>query len=504
MTAPAPFKALLGARCVEDAERLRQYEIPERGAPGHASSVLLPESEDEVGTILRVAHEHGLKLVISAGRTGLVEAQRPEGEAVLSLEKLNRILELDVANRRVTAQTAVSIDALNEVLEPHGLVFPMEMGSSSAATVGACVANASAGANAVCYGTAAQMCAQAWGWWGDGRAAGPCAAPEWEIPPPAQLAISSARLHPDWGLIGAQGAAGVITRVQLRLHPRPRQREAVLLAVSNMAQAIQVLDAARAGFGSDVEEFEFMDRSAIQLVQKYRGAAFRSPFDRHDAPYYLLLQVKSEQAGDGLGEKLYALIAETLRLPDRDIGYAPLPVLKAIRHSITESSNARMRELGGGRLSYDTATPAAVFGDYLDRLRREITARYIGYQFIAFGHAGVGGAHLHVLGTQDKPVQAQAGAITKLIFDLTQELGGTFSAEHGVGSKWGAEFARRTPPEELARLLAYKREHDPRNVLNPRCCGFALRLSASFRRKPDSSSGRRLDPRFRGDASDVC
>jgi FAD/FMN-containing dehydrogenase len=469
----AAFAAALGDACVTDADRLHQYEVPERGAPGRASCVLLPRSTDEVGAVLRVANEHRLKLVISAGRTGLVEAQRPEGEAVLSLERLNRILEIDAASRCAEVEAGVAVDALNQAVAPHRLMFPMEMGSTSAATVGACVANASAGANAVCYGTAAQMCETAWGWWGDSTAAGPCAAPPWLLPKADVLAIDSARVRPEWGLIGSQGVLGVITRLRLRLAPLPAQREAALIPVDTMAQAMDVLTAARAEFGGDVEEFEFISRRAMDLVRAAKGAAFRLPFTQDpEAALYVLLQVKSAVAGDDLAERLYGFLSRELALPDEHIGYAPLKVLKEIRHSITESSNHRMRELGGGRLSFDTATPCSRFGAYLDRLERELLTRYPGYEFVAFGHAGVGGAHLHVLGTREHPVRHRAEEIVRHVFDVTQAHGGTFSAEHGVGSKWGAEFLRRAAPAVVDALVAAKRAHDPRNVLNPRCFGM--------------------------------
>ncbi len=477
MSAPFPFESLLGARCIQDVERLRRYEVPERGQPGRASCALLPQSDAEVASILQAANEQGLKLVISAGRTGLVEAQRPDGEAVLSLERLNKVLAIEPDRRLATVEAGVSIDALNAELAPLGLMFPLEMGSSSAATVGACVANASAGANAVCYGTAAHLCDAAWGFWGRGSVAGPDVGKLWRIPDKERLAIDSAHIRPHWGLIGSQGAFGVITRVRLRLHPVPAEREAALIPVASMPDAMDVLAAARAEFAADVEEFEFISREAMALVRALKGAAFRLPFERDpDAPFYLLLQVKSREPSE-LTSRLYDFLAKELALADERIGYAPLAALKSIRHSITEASNLRMRQRGGGRLAFDTATPTAVFGDYLAELERRVRKAQSHVEFAAFGHAGVGGAHLHLLGDAEHPVRSSDG-LTQLVFDVTAEFGGTFSAEHGVGTKWGSEFLRRTPQDVLQELIAVKRARDPNNVLNPRCFGFDQALAA--------------------------
>ncbi|MFI4980599.1 MAG: FAD-binding protein, partial [Nevskiales bacterium] len=95
-----PLRALLGVRYVEDRDRLKRYEIPERGEPGHTDCLLLPASATELQQVLRLCNELGRKLVLSAGRTGLVESQRPEGETVLSLEKLNRPLRFELADGR--------------------------------------------------------------------------------------------------------------------------------------------------------------------------------------------------------------------------------------------------------------------------------------------------------------------------------------------------------------------------------------------------------------------
>lgn len=473
MSSLSALQQLLGPRFQDQPERRERYAIPERGSPGHTPAVLLPQDEAELAAVLRSAQATGSPLVISAGRTGLVEAQRPEGEAVLSLEKLNRILAIDRDARTATVEAGVAVDTLNAELEPLGLVWPMEMGSTSSASVGACIANGSAGANAVCYGTAAHLADAVWGLWADGSAAPETAGPHWTVPDPQQLVIDSAAPDPALGLIGTQGVLGLITRARLRLQVLPAQREAALIPVASMPEAMQILRAARGLFGADIEEFEFIGQRAMQLVRTLKGEAFRLPFERDpQANFYLLLQIKSASADEDLAGRLYGFLAETLALPDELIGYAPLKALKAIRHSITEASNHAMKQRGGGRLAFDTATPIARFGDYLARLEASLRADWPQIDFVAFGHAGVGGAHLHLLGTAECPVAVESDALVARVFDVTAEHGGTFSAEHGVGSKWGGEFARRARRSVVSALVTAKRERDPAHVLNPRSFGL--------------------------------
>ena len=509
--AASELRALLGSRYVDASDRLERYELLERGPRGRTGLVLLPQTEAEVGEILKICNRHAMPLVISSGRTGLVEAQRPLGEAVLSLEKLNRPIAFTLADgrrytwsenivvsaagdallawwdslkrpdprgARLTVQGGVAVDAVNDWLRPLGLMFPMEMGSSSSASVGACAANASAGSNAVCYGTGAHMTEAAWGFWGNGEPAGPCSASPWQ-PSPDRFAINSLHIEPSWGLLGSQGAFGLVTRLTLRSFVIPAQREAALIPVADMKQSMRVLKAARKRFGERVEEFEFISSSAMDLVRELQGEAFRLPFSQAvESPLYLLLQVKSDDANEDLASSLYDFLAGDLNLPDEHIGYAPLPALKKIRHSITEASNARMRALGGGRLSFDTATPLTGFGEYLDGLRAALAERAVGTELIAFGHAGVGGAHLHVIGTKEHPIAPRSADLTGLVIDVTLQHGGSFSAEHGIGSKWADEYLQRSPREELDTVRRLKREYDPLNILNPRSFGFD-RLLAS-------------------------
>lgn len=467
------WRALQPGQQRTNPDALQRYAVPERGAPGHTARILLPADAGEVAAVLCEAQATQRALVLSAGRTGLVEAQRPEGETVLSLEKLDRILSIEPAAQRAEVEAAVPVDALNAALAEHGLVWPMEMGSTSAATVGACVANGAAGANAVCYGTAAHLCETAYGLWADGSEAVPQTGPQWHAPAPQVLAIDSAAPDVQQGLIGTQGVLGVITRLTLRLHRLPLHREAALIPAPDMPAAMRMLALARDVFGHDVEEFEFISAKAMALVRAMQGGDFRWPFERDPgAAFYLLLQVKSDDADEDLAAHLYRFLTETLHQPDDALGYAPLKALKRIRHSITEASNHAMKALGGGRLAFDTATPVEVFGDYLAALEAALRQHYPQVQLIAFGHAGVGGAHLHLLGTQAQPVGAHADALVKLVFDVTAQHRGTFSAEHGVGSKWGSTFAERASPQVVAELLDAKRQRDPAHILNPRSFGL--------------------------------
>ena len=495
-----------GSAFVTDADRLLPYEEPERGTPGRASGAVVARTEDQVQQLLQFANRQGLGVVISAGRTGLVEAQCPRDEMVLSLERLNRPLafhppqgeplifesgqHLEQCAERLFAQweasaradwrlarleveAGMSIDAVNALLEPIGLMFPMALGSSAAATVGACVANASAGANAVCYGTAAQMVHSVDGFWANAEPAHCAARPRPDVMAGAPL-IDSTRIQPANGLIATQGIFGVITRLCLKLAPIPKSREAALIPVKDMPAAMAIFSALTSVFGNDVEEFEFISASCIDALHQAYGHPPRLPFDAPvDAPYFILMQLKSVHEDDELASRLYEFLSADAGIADEHIGYAPLTALKQIRHGITEASNIRMRQLGGGRLSFDTATAVDRFGDYLQAVGEAVQSLSPELQLLACGHAGVGGAHLHVLGSRAQPVSDFKARLIEQVFDITESFGGTFSAEHGVGPKWAKAFLARRSSRRIEQLIQAKLRHDPNLVLQRRSFGLA-------------------------------
>jgi FAD/FMN-containing dehydrogenase len=426
-------------------ETLARYQQPERGRAGWAAGLLRPETPDEVQTLLRQAPGEGWRYVISAGRTGLVEAQRPEGEVVLSLERLTRILAED--EHSITVEAGLSVDVLNAHLVTRGKVWPMEMGSTSSASVGACIANASAGANAVCYGTGAHLCLSAQGFWGNGEPAHSLGW-DWNGVNPQALAVDSSRLQPS--LIGSQGIFGVMTQATLRLYDLPQQREGVLLPLNTLDDGLRLLALAQSQFC--VEEAEFWSDLGMDWLQHLQGAAFRNPLSQR-APFYLLLQVSSPDPS-GLDEALYAFLEENGLSSE---GYAPIKALKTLRHSLTEASNLQMRKRGLPRYSFDTAVPRARFAAYLAALHSGLPAQ----DSLFFGHIGVGGLHLHVLGEDP----------TAFVIACTLAHGGTFSAEHGIGQKWAQHWQQHSP--QVAAVRAWKQQFDPHFVLNGRSFGLS-------------------------------
>jgi FAD/FMN-containing dehydrogenase len=511
--------------------------VSARQEVARAELVVRPENPDAVGAILQAARVHGQPLVILAGNTGLVGAGVPaEDEVVLDLGRLVNLRALHLADgrtipfsdqrtkdlaarltawdeelrlareelgitvadfrgARVTVEAAVTVDGLNAFLRPLGIEYPMDMGSNAAATVGACAANASAGARAVRNGTGKNLTAVAEGWWGSGeRARSVNPSPGRRPYPPGSLAIDASRFPLGDSLIGSQGTLGVITTAEVLTSPLPLSSEVVLFGVETLAEGTALIERARAFFaahGESLELAELMDRASVTLVKEKEGATLPvNDGDTAARPFFIMLQVRADTDGaaECLAERLLAFVESSGELATHAV-YDPTPgqgnAIRRVRHSITHASDARLGEMRRAealvrglsasdpslltaRLGFDVAVPTDRADAFADAWSTRVARDFQDLEVNVFGHLGVGGFHIHHRGSMTadrKQAIQEAMASTVVGFD------GTFSAEHGVGTLWTPLFLAHQPAADRAAIKALFRRRDPDSILNPRCFG---------------------------------
>ena len=516
----AIISAIRTGRCIDEGapDQLASYINPERGLPGETDLVLLPETKGEVRDILLAANEVAAPLVLSAGRTGLVEAQRPMGEAVLSLERLKRFMritigevaiefggtsDLEKVSKKIashiysekvspestvslTVETGVTVDNVNKFLEPIGRMWPLEMGSTSSATVGACVANASAGANAVCYGTAVNMASEVSGFRATGEPVSQSIDCTPHKPPLEGLALDSTKFPFDKHLAGSQGSLGIITELTLRTFPIPTQREGVFIALRELPAALSLLQSLHKSFPGDLEEFEYISKESLDAAKRFHPH-FQNPFqsdEQLEAPAFLLVQVKSQKESEELLEELAECILE-VGISEDDVSLAPLKVLKSLRHSLTESSNLFVNSVKADknspteahRIAFDVAVPVEKSPEFLLELQLKLAAQEPSIYVNVFGHMGMGGFHVHLIERSGEPLSTERKKVlTSLVLEIIGPEG-TYSAEHGVGTKWAETFLSRTSEARLQQVAQWFREADPRGILNPRAFGKSRLLA---------------------------
>jgi len=474
----------------------------ERGRPGTLELFLEPADEEELAALVTALCTHGVSTTTIAGQSGLVEAQRPHGVAIGmkrfqtlgevtlpdgTVVAADRLVELagrepgELRGATVRVGAGLSIDAINEALAPAGLKLPIVMGSTASATAGACAANGSAGANAVRYGTAAHLARRVRGVLGTGEIV------EQKVPMmPLQRGGDRCRIRSDRFshgdlLVGSQGALGLITEVVYEVVPVPRDQAVLLLPVPDVATATHLHAQIEDHFRDDgvgVELFEIMRHQTLVKALEHAGKALRDGLG--EGPYYALILLTSEALpqpsdfGTAFLERLLTFVmgeAQDRRggLPyaegNVDFDHQPARLLE-IREACSEMSRLLPKQ------SYDVVVPVGQLDTLVQRLEAAVAKAYPQLELSVFGHGGVGALHVHVIAESAQQLAAVQPGMDTLVFDLVQELHGSPWAEHGVGSKWAAEWRKRTPVEVQQAMLSVKRRCDPDNVLGSRLFGF--------------------------------
>jgi len=274
--------------------------------------------------------------------------------------------------------------------------------------------------------------------------------------------------------IGAEGTLGVITAVACALAPAPRATETALLGVPDVAAATRLLATARQSLGDLVTAFELIPRLGLDFVVRHLPGA-RDPLAMR-CPWYVLVEFASARADAGLRACLESLLEGALAAGDVRGGViaaseAQRAALWALRHGLSEA-----QKFEGGSIKHDIAVPPARMADFITRASRTVEQAIPGARIVAFGHLGDGNVHFNISQPQgaERPQAAERKAflarweeINRLVHDIVADMGGSFSAEHGVGQLKLADMARYKSPLELTLMRKIKQTLDPHNIMNP-------------------------------------
>ena len=413
-------------------------------------AVLRPGSTEEVAGILRLAHAAGVPVVPLGGNTGLNGGTMAEGALMLSLARLNRIRELNAPARVLVAEAGVVLEALHEAAEAEGLVFPLSFGAKGSATVGGFLSTNAGGSNVLRYGSARALCLGLEVVLADGGV----------------MNLMSALHKDNTGydlrdlMIGAEGTLGVITAAVLRLHPAPHAHATALLGMHSLGDALDLLNAVQAGTGGAVEAFEFMPDSYMARLAAQKPD-LACPFP--PCPVNILLETATTMAGEDPQARLEALLAAAFEAG-------------RISEAVLAGSGAQRRKLWAMReaaaeitftepdlVDTDVALPLDRLETFLNRMRARLAAIDPGARELAIAHLGDG--NIHYTAYPSDP--ALKPAIRAAVAEEAVALGGSFSAEHGVGLSKRATMAAHKDPVALAAMAAIKAALDPKNILNP-------------------------------------
>jgi FAD/FMN-containing dehydrogenase len=451
----AALKALLGETGVlTDPTDRAPFERDWRGLVHNAAvAVALPKTAQQVADIVKLCAAHGIAIVPQGGNTGLVAGGVPIADTpqlILSFNRMNAIRSLDLAADCVIAEAGVPLATLQEAAATAGRLFPVSFAADGSAQLGGVISTNAGGVQVLSYGN---MRAQVLGLevvLNDGSIwHGLTALPK-----------DNAGYDLKHIFIGAEGTLGLITAACLRLHPAPRAQAMALAGTSSAAQAMALFQAMRQVAGPALTLCEFMTADAMALggTAPFAAPAYLllelSALEEDAAPQALLERVL-EQALEA-GTALDAVIAQSVR--ERE-------ALLALREAIPEGELQ-----AGGSVKHDISVPLSRMAEMVAGTEAFIAQSHPGCRLNIFGHLGDGNLHINV-----RPAAGQTLAdlapiktgITDAIETLAVSLGGSFSAEHGIGQFRLAAMTAHKPPEALALMRRLKQAFDPAGLFNP-------------------------------------
>jgi FAD/FMN-containing dehydrogenase len=456
------FAGIVGpANAVRDRADMEPFIVEPRDKfIGSTQMVLRPGSVAEVSAILKLANETRTPIVPQGGNTGLVGGQIPDrgGELILSLQRLKAVRLVDPSGGTMTVEAGVTLAEAQAAADAADRLYPLSLASEGSCTVGGNLSTNAGGTAVLAYGNARELCL--------GVEVVLASGEVWNGLRKLRKDNTGYDLRDLF--VGAEGTLGIITAAVLKLFPRPRGRSLAFVGLRNPTEALALFNLARGLTGSNLVTFELLPRIGIDFVLKH-AAGTRDPLaGRHD--WYALFEVISLQGQEEAEAAVEAIFEAAFAEDLVEDGVRPESLDQAaqiwkLRHMMSE-----VQKLEGGSIKHDVAVPVAAVPELLERAAAAVTARVPGARPCMFGHMGDGNIHLNISQPADGDKQAFLARwteVNEIVFKIVLELGGTISAEHGIGVLKREKLRQVKSPLEIALMQKIKATLDPNGILNP-------------------------------------
>ncbi len=441
---------------VTDAADLAPYLNEWRGRYSGATPLAaFPATTDEVSDIVRFCVEAGAKITTQGGNTGLVGGQIPAGEVLVSLRRMNRIRAVDAANDSLVAEAGVVLTAVQAAAAESNRLFPLSLAAEHSATIGGLVSTNAGGVHVLRYGMMRDLVLGIEAVLPDGRVFSGLKG----------LRKDNTGYDLKQLFIGAEGTLGIVTAASLKLYPRPAAREVVLLSVPSASQALALLHRVKAATGA-VSAFEVMNRLSIDVTVK-NVPNIRDPFGGASA-MAVLIEFEAAHA-EGLRDAIEGALEAAIEAGEAETALIAENASQARDFWALRELISAGHKPEGAQVSHDISVPVSATPNFLERANAAVEERCPGARIVAFGHMGDGNFHYTLM----QPLGADAAsfpgaALTQIVYEIATSLGGSISAEHGIGVARRSDLARFKDPESMTLMRTIKRALDPDNVMNPR------------------------------------
>jgi len=455
----AKFKKIVGDKyAVTDQADIAPYVTEERNLfHGRTQLVLRPGSTAEVSEICKLASAHKIALVPQGGNTGLVGGQTPHhGEVVISLRRMDKIREVDAASNTMTCEAGVVLQVAQQRAAEADRLFPLSLGAEGSCTIGGNLSTNAGGTTALAYGVAREMALGLEVVLADGRV----------------LNLLSKLKKDNTGydlrnlFIGAEGTLGIITAATLKLFPKPRAIETAYVGLKSPALALKLLSLSQNEAAGTLTSFELLSEIAVDFSIRH-GIDVRDPLaEKHS--WYVLMELSSPR--DDARTTLEAILAEALEeeIIDDAVIAANLSQRLAFWKLRDEMSAAQKPE--GGSIKHDISVPVAAVPAFIEEANAAVIKLIPGARPVPFGHLGDGNIHYNVsqpVGAKSADFLARWHDVNAVVFDIVLKMGGSISAEHGIGVLKRDELPEVKDKVAIELMRAVKALLDPLGIMNP-------------------------------------
>ena len=455
----AKFRKIVGEKyAVTDAADIAPYVTEERDLfHGRSPLVLRPGSTDEVSAICKLAGEHNIALVPQGGNTGLVGGQTPHnGEVVVSMRRMDRIRDIDTASNTMTCEAGVILQVAQQRAAEVDRLFPLSLGAEGSCTIGGNLSTNAGGTTALAYGVAREMALGLEVVLADGRV----------------LNLLSKLKKDNTGydlrnlFIGAEGTLGIITAATLKLFPKPRAIETAFVGLKSPADALKLLAISQNEAAGTLTSFELLSEVAVDFSIRH-GIDVRDPLaGKH--PWYVLMELSSPR--DDARDTLEAILAKGMEdgIVDDAVIAANLSQRQAFWKLRDEMSAAQKPE--GGSIKHDISVPVVAVPAFIAEADAAVVKLIPGARPVPFGHLGDGNIHYNVsqpIGGGTADFMARWHEVNAVVFEIVLRMGGSISAEHGIGVLKRDELPEVKDKTAIALMRAIKTMLDPHGIMNP-------------------------------------
>jgi len=428
---------------------------------GRALAVVRPGTTAEVAAVVRACAASGTAIVPQGGNTGLVGGGVPDAtgtQVLLSLQRMNRVRGIDAANLTLTAEAGCVLQNLQSAAAEQGLLLPLSLAAEGSCTIGGNLATNAGGTQVLRWGSTRELCL--------GLEVVTAQGDVWD-------GLSGLRKdNTGYDLrdlfIGSEGTLGIITAATIKLAPRPAATTTALAACPSLEACVALLNLARSRLGAGLTGFEVMNTFSLELVAKHFPAL---PRPLPGATWTVLLEqsdVEGEAQARARFEALLEAAMEADAVHDAVVAES-LAQSRALWHVRESIPLAQAEE--GTNIKHDISVPVSRIPAFVAQCDAALQRAWPGVRLVDFGHLGDGNLHYNVQAAPGADgarfLAEQEHAVNTIVFDCVAAHGGSFSAEHGIGSLKREELAARKHPVALQMMRGIKAALDPRGLLNP-------------------------------------